>query len=80
MFLTKKKKLLQKELEDLVHFGENGVGFGAPEAEKSHERKIELLKHKQLLEVEKSNSRLTLINTIVAVLNIGVLIYQVFFK
>jgi hypothetical protein len=78
-FLRKETDELSKELEQLVNLEGNGGGFGDPSAEKQHERKIDLLKHKQLLAVEKSNSRMEKINVIIAILNIGVLIYQVFF-
>lgn len=38
---------LENELENLVHFEENGAaGFGDPDAKEQHERKIALLKFK----------------------------------
>lgn len=37
---------LDKELDALVHFEENGGGFGDREAKEQHDRKIELLKFK----------------------------------
>ena len=74
------RKNLEEQLEELVNFEESGNGFGSPEAKEAHDRKIDLLKHKQLLKIEKSNHRMTLINTFVALINVSVFIYQVFIK
>jgi hypothetical protein len=50
------KKEITKELEKLTSYHEQGGGFGDPDAQREHELKIELLKHKQkLLESKKSN-------------------------
>lgn len=74
-----KNKDLDQELDELIHFEERGGGFGAPEALRSHERKIDAIKHQQLLELEKKNTTLSWINTIAAIFNIGLVAYQVFF-
>lgn len=75
-----KSKSIEKELDELVNIHEHGGGFGAPEAKEEHERKIDLLKHKQILAVNKSNSRMGIFNVLIALINVGVLIYQVFFR
>ncbi|WJV64997.1 hypothetical protein PCO86_11635 [Pectobacteriaceae bacterium CE70] len=50
------KKAIEKELEKLTTYHEQGGGFGDPDAQKEHELKIELLKHQQkLIESKKSN-------------------------
>ncbi len=75
-----KQKNIEKELEKFVSIYENGGGFGDPEAKAEHERKFQLLMHKQLTAVNNRNSNITIINVLIAFVNIGVLIYQVFFK
>lgn len=72
-------KLIEKELERLTTIHENGGGFGDPDAKAEHERKIDLLKHKQLHAVSKNNNRIAIFNIIIAIINIGILIYQVFY-
>ena len=75
-----KEKNIEHELEKLTTIHENGGGFGDPDAKAEHERKIQLLMYKQLQAVNKKNSNIALGNVVIAILNIGVLIYQVFFK
>lgn len=75
-----KPKTIEQELEELVSFHENGGGFGDPDAKSEHERKIQLLMHKQLQEVNKRNSNMAIANVVIAFVNIGILVYQVFFK
>ena len=74
-----KSNAIQKELEKLVSVHENGGGFGDPDAKAEHERKIDLLKHQQIQEVSKSNNRIALFNIIIAILNVSILVYQVFY-
>lgn len=73
-------KDIEKELKELVSVHENGGGFGDPDAKAEHERKIQHLMHKQLELTNKRNSHIALANVAIAILNIGILIYQVFFK
>ncbi|MBT6046127.1 MAG: hypothetical protein HOG49_04820 [Candidatus Scalindua sp.] len=75
-----KRKNIEKELEKFVSVYESGGGFGDPEAKAEHERKFQLLMHKQLTVVNNRNSNITIINVLIAFVNIGILIYQVFFK
>ena len=70
---------IEKELEELVSIHEDGGGFGDPDAKAEHKRKIELLKHKQIQEVSKSNNRIALFNIVIAVINVAILVYQVFY-
>ncbi len=74
-----KSKSFEQELEELVSIHENGGGFGDPDAKAEHERKIQLLMHKQLQAVNKRNSNMVIANVIIAIINVGILIYQVFF-
>ena len=74
-----KPNAIQKELEELVSVYENGGGFGDPDAKAEHERKIDLLKHQQIQEVSKSINRIALFNIVIAILNVSILVYQVFY-
>ncbi|MEL7069768.1 MAG: hypothetical protein AAGN15_14090 [Cyanobacteria bacterium J06581_3] len=47
---------IDKELENLISFTENGGGFGAPEAEREHDRKIQFLLSLRQQEISKNNS------------------------
>jgi hypothetical protein len=47
---------IDKELEHLISFTENGGGFGAPEAEKAHDRKIQFLLSLRQQEISRNNS------------------------
>lgn len=74
-----KSKEIERELDELISFHENGGGFGDPDAKAEYERKIDLLKHKQIQEVRKGNHRIAIFNIIIAVINVAILIYQVFY-
>lgn len=74
------KDKLDAELDEIVSLYESGGGFGAPEAEREHERKFQLLMHRQNLRVKKFNTKLTAANITLTALNVGILIYQVFIK
>jgi len=76
----KRKKDINKESEKMASIYESGGGFGNPNAKEEHDRKIQLLMHKQNLEISKRNFIISIILAIVAILNIGVLIYQVFWR
>jgi hypothetical protein len=73
-------KDLDAELNKLATLYESGGGYGSPEGELEHQRKFQLLMHRQNLQVKKFASRVTVFNVALTALNIGVLIYQVFFK
>ena len=70
---------IESELAELVSIHENGGGFGDPDAKAEHERKIDLLKHKQIQEVSKSNNRIAAFNIVIAIVNVAIFIYQVFY-
>jgi len=75
-----KSKDLDSELNKLATFYESGAGYGSPEGELEHQRKFQLLMHRQNLKVKQFNSKLTFANIFLTSVNIGILIYQVFFK
>jgi hypothetical protein len=74
------KKSIDNELEKLILVGENGNGFGDPDAEKAHNRKIQLLMHKQILNIKKKNNFITILSLFVDILSTGILVYQEFIK
>lgn len=71
---------LDAELDKLASFYESGSGYGSPEGEIEHQRKFQLLMHRQNLRVKRFNSKVTAFNVVLTAVNIGILIYQVFFK
>ena len=78
--MSSKNKSIDEQLEELTSIYERGGGFGSPGAERELERKIDLLKHKQIQAVNKRNSHIAVLNVVILVINLGVFIYQVFFK
>jgi len=74
-----KSGAIEKELEELVSIYENGGGFGDPDAKAEHERKMDLLKHIQIQTVNKNNNRIAIFNIVIAIVNVSILIYQVFY-
>ncbi|WP_299948577.1 hypothetical protein [uncultured Microbulbifer sp.] len=70
----------ESELEELVSIHEKGGGFGDPDAIAEHGRKIDFLKHKQIQEIRKSNNRMAVFNIVIAIINVAILIFQVFYK
>lgn len=59
-----KQKSIEQQLEELVSFHESGGGFGAPEAKEEHERKIQLLLHKQMQVVSNRNNNIAIAVTV----------------
>ena len=75
-----KDKLIDQELDELTSIYERGGGFGSPEGERELERRIDLLKHRQIQAISKKNSRIAILNVLLVAINIGILLFQVFFK
>lgn len=75
-----KRKSINEELEELTTIYQRGGGFGDPDAERELDRRIDFLKHKQIQAISRSNNRIAVLNIILVFINIGILIYQVFFK
>jgi hypothetical protein len=73
-------KDLDAELDKLATFYESGAGYGTPEGELEHQRKFQLLMHRQNLRVKSFNSKLTFANILLILANVSILVYQVFFK
>jgi hypothetical protein len=72
-----KKKKIDKKFDEL--FGD-GVGYGDPDAKWQAERKFQLLMHKQMEKHERTNTIISYVNLIFALINILLIIYQVFFR
>lgn len=53
---------LEKELETLVHYVENGGGFGDKDAKDQHNRKIDLLKFKI---TRRDNIRIAVVSALI---------------
>lgn len=70
------KNIIEKELEE---FTKGGYGYGDPEARLQDERKFQLLMHNQIEKHEKTNIVISYINLIFALINIILLVYQIFF-
>ena len=77
--MVPKNKSIDQQLEELTTVFERGYGMD-PEAERELQRKIDLLKHRQIQAVSRRNSQVAIFNALLTALNIGILIYQVFFK
>lgn len=75
-----KSSKIEKELAGLISLYENGGGFGDPDAKAENDRKIEFLKHKQIQAVNRRNNHIAIFNVVIAIINIGILIYQVFYR
>ena len=80
MKVNLRSKDIDAELDKLATLYETGGGYGAPEGELEHQRKFELLLHRQNLRVKRFNTWITVVNVTLTALNVGILVYQVFFK
>ena len=74
------KKTIDQELEELSTIYQRGGGIGEPGLEQEIGRRIDVLKHKQIQAATKANNRVALLNVLLTAINVGVLIYQIFFR
>lgn len=76
----KKIKELDEEINNIIYASERGAGFGGGTGQEEElDRRVQALQRRQGLVIEKRNSWLTLVNVVVAILNLALLAYQVFF-
>ncbi len=76
----KKSKKLDEEIDSIIYASERGGGFGGGAGQEEElDRRVQALQRRQGLIIEKRNSWLTLINVLVAILNLALLAYQIFF-
>ncbi len=64
----------------LQDFTRDDIGYGDPEARLQDERKFQLLMHKQIEKHERTNVIISIVNLIFALINIMLLVYQLFFR
>lgn len=70
-------KEIEKQLNDLTR---DDIGYGDPEARLQDERKFQLLMHKQIEKHERNNTIISFVNLVFALINISLLVFQLFFN
>lgn len=70
------KKEITKELENLVSYHERGDGFGDPDAQREHELKIELLKHKQKILESKKSNYIAIASLVIAIISLIIALFD----
>ena len=75
-----KDKSIDEELDELSTIYQRGGGIGEPGLEQEIGRRLDVLKHKQIQAATKANNRIALLNLLLTAVNIGVLVYQIFFR
>lgn len=70
------KKEITKELEKLTSYSEQGGGFGDSDAQREHELKIELLKHKQKLIESKKNNYIATASLVIAIISLVISLFN----
>jgi hypothetical protein len=75
-----KNKSIDEELDELSTIYQRGGGIGEPGLEQEIGRRLDVLKHKQIQAATKANNRIALLNLLLTAINIGVLVYQIFFR
>ncbi len=74
-------KSIEKEIDDIVYASDKGIGFGGGiEQERELNKRIQVLMHRQNLEVKRKDTYIAAFNVVLAFVNIALLTYQVFFK
>jgi hypothetical protein len=69
-----------KELNEIIYASNNGVGYGGGhDQEIEINRRVQVLMHRQNLEVKRKDTYIAAFNVFLAVVNISLVIYQLFF-
>ena len=71
---------IEKELKQMASVYEAGAGFGDPDAKEEHDKKFQLLMHKQNIQISNKNFIVSIICAIATIINVAVFIFQVFWK
>ena len=71
-------KSIDQELEELTTIYQRGGGIGEPGLEQEIGRRIDFLKHRQAHDLNKKSIRIAAFNIILTLINIAILIYQLF--
>ncbi len=73
-------KNIDEELNEIVYASDRGVGFGGGiEQERELNKRVQVLMHRQNLEIKKKDTYIATFNVILAFFNIALLVYQIFF-
>ncbi len=71
---------IEKEIEKMLNVGNDGSGFGDPDAEKAHNRKLQYLINEKTSLLNKKHTLIEWITVVIAILGLGLGIYQEFSK
>jgi len=71
---------IEKEIEKMINVGNDGSGFGDPDAEKAHNRRLQYLMNEKISLSNKKHTVIEWITVLIAILGLGLGIYQEFFK
>lgn len=71
---------IEKEIEKMINVGNDGSGFGDPDAEKEHNRKLQYLMNEKMSLSNKKHTVIEWITVVIAILGLSLGIYQEFFK
>jgi hypothetical protein len=73
-------KDIDNELDEIIYASERGVGFGGGvDQEREMNKRIQVLMHRQNLEIKKKDTYIAVFNVVLAFINIALVVYQVFF-
>ena len=73
-------KSIDEEIDEIVYASDRGAGFGGGiEQEREQDKRVQVLMHRQNLSVKKKDTYIAAFNVVLAFVNIGLLVYQVFF-
>ncbi|KHT23410.1 hypothetical protein [Pectobacterium carotovorum] len=70
------KKEIAEEIEKLTNYHKLGGGFGDPDAQREHELKIELLKHKQQMIESKKSNYIAIASLIIAIISLLISLFN----
>jgi len=74
-------KSIDEEIDEIIYASDKGIGFGGGiEQERELSKRIQVLMHRQNLEVKRKDTYIAAFNVVLAFVNIALLTYQVFFK
>lgn len=71
---------IEKEIKQMINVGNDGLGFGGSDAEKAHDRRLQYLMNEKISLSNKKHTVIEWITVVIAILGLGLGIYQEFFK
>jgi hypothetical protein len=72
--------MARNEIQNLLDMFEDGSGFGDPDARRNAEQKLQFLLAKQQQKTAQRLNLLTFLLVVVGLLNVAVLVFQVWHK